>query len=97
VAAGAQPDSGRDILALATPTWMGHMSSVASRTIERLNAEQSETDEQGRPLMFGKVALTVVVGNEDGATRSPLISSKVSTTSGSPCPRKAASTGTARP
>jgi multimeric flavodoxin WrbA len=67
VAAGAQPDSGRDILALATPTWMGHMSSVASRTIERLNAEQSETDEQGRPLMFGKVALTVVVGNEDGA------------------------------
>jgi multimeric flavodoxin WrbA len=56
-----------DILVLATPTWMGHMSSVASRTIERLNAELSETDEQGRPLMFGKVALTVVVGNEDGA------------------------------
>jgi multimeric flavodoxin WrbA len=31
-----------DIL-LATPTWMGHMSSVASRVMERLDAEQSDT------------------------------------------------------
>jgi multimeric flavodoxin WrbA len=55
-----------DILLLATPTWMGHMSSVAQRVLERLDAELSETDEQGRPVLFGKVALTVVVGNEDG-------------------------------
>ncbi len=56
-----------DILVLATPTWMGHMSSVASRVLERLDAELSETDDAGRPLTFGKVALVAVVGNEDGA------------------------------
>jgi multimeric flavodoxin WrbA len=56
-----------DILVLATPTWMGHMSSVASRVLERLDAELSEADDEGRPLTFGKVALVAVVGNEDGA------------------------------
>lgn len=56
-----------DILVLATPTWMGHMSSVASRVLERLDAELSETDDAGRPHLFGKVAVAVVVGNEDGA------------------------------
>ncbi len=56
-----------DILVFATPTWMGHMSSVASRAIERLNAELAETDDEGRPLVYGKVAVVVVVGNEDGA------------------------------
>jgi multimeric flavodoxin WrbA len=56
-----------DILMMATPTWVGHMSSVAQRVLERLDAELSETDESGRPLVTGKVAVTVVVGNEDGA------------------------------
>jgi multimeric flavodoxin WrbA len=56
-----------DILVIATPTWMGHMSSVAQRVLERLDAELSETDDEGRLETFGKVALSVVVGNEDGA------------------------------
>ena len=56
-----------DILVIVTPTWMGHMSSVAQRVLERLDAELSETDEQGRLLTYGKVAVVVVVGNEDGA------------------------------
>jgi multimeric flavodoxin WrbA len=56
-----------DILVLGTPTWMGHMSSVAQRVLERLDAELSETDADGRPILFGKVAITAVVGNEDGA------------------------------
>jgi multimeric flavodoxin WrbA len=56
-----------DILVFATPTWVGHMSSVAQRVLERLDAELSETDEQNRPAMVGKVAVTAVVGNEDGA------------------------------
>jgi multimeric flavodoxin WrbA len=56
-----------DILLVATPTWMGHLSSVAQRVLERLDAELSEADEQGRPLTFGKVGLVAVVGNEDGA------------------------------
>ncbi|GAA5160108.1 flavodoxin family protein [Ornithinimicrobium tianjinense] len=56
-----------DILVLATPTWMGQHSSVAQRVLERLDAELSETDDEGRLLTFGKVAIAVVVGNEDGA------------------------------
>lgn len=56
-----------DILVLATPTWMGHPSSVAHRVLERLDAELSETDDEGRPSLFGKVAVVAAVGNEDGA------------------------------
>ena len=56
-----------DILVFGTPTWMGHMSSVAQRVLERLDAELSETDDAGRPILTGKVAVTVVLGNEDGA------------------------------
>ncbi len=56
-----------DILIISTPTWVGHMSSVAQRVLERLDGELSETDETGRPLITGKVAVTAVVGNEDGA------------------------------
>lgn len=56
-----------DIVVFATPTWLGQHSSVAQRVLERLDAELSETDEQGRPILFDKVALAVVVGNEDGA------------------------------
>ncbi|UGT62391.1 flavodoxin family protein [Nocardia asteroides] len=56
-----------DILIVATPTWVGHMSSVAQRVLERLDAELSETDAENRPSMVGKVAVAAVVGNEDGA------------------------------
>lgn len=56
-----------DILVLATPIWMGQPSSVTKRALERLDAELSETDDQGRLLTYGKVAAVAVVGNEDGA------------------------------
>ena len=56
-----------DILLVATPTWMGQQSSVCQRVFERLDAELSEKDEQGRLMTYGKVAIVVVVGNEDGA------------------------------
>lgn len=56
-----------DILVIATPTWMGHMTSVAQRVLERLDAELSEKDDLGRPILFDKVACAVIVGNEDGA------------------------------
>ncbi|MER5567311.1 NAD(P)H-dependent oxidoreductase [Streptomyces goshikiensis] len=58
---------GCDILILSTPVWLGHPSSVAQRVMERLNAEISETDDEGRMLTYGKVAAVCVVGNEDGA------------------------------
>lgn len=56
-----------DIVVVSTPTWVGHMSSVAQRMLERLDAELSDKDDAGRPKMVGKVALAAVVGNEDGA------------------------------
>jgi multimeric flavodoxin WrbA len=56
-----------DIVIVSTPTWVGHMSSVAQRVLERLDAALSDTDDAGRPILFDKVALAAVVGNEDGA------------------------------
>lgn len=56
-----------DIVALVTPTWLGQHSSVAQRVLERLDAELATTDADGRPVLFDKVAIVGVVGNEDGA------------------------------
>ncbi|MGO2931785.1 flavodoxin family protein [Microbacterium sp.] len=56
-----------DILVFITPTWLGQHSSVAQRVLERLDAELSETDAEGRPILFDKVAVAGVLGNEDGA------------------------------
>ena len=56
-----------DIVVLLTPTWLGQHSSVAQRVLERLDAELSEEDADGRPILFDKVAVAGVVGNEDGA------------------------------
>ena len=59
-----------DILVLSTPIWMGHPCSVAQQVMERLDADLSETDDDGRPIMYGKVATVAVVGNEDGAHKT---------------------------
>ncbi len=56
-----------DILVLLSPTWLGHMSSVAQRVLERLDAELSSQGDDGNPILYGKVAVVGVVGNEDGA------------------------------
>jgi multimeric flavodoxin WrbA len=56
-----------DILVIATPIWLGQPSAVCKMVLERLDAELSETDDQGRMLTFGKVGALAVVGNEDGA------------------------------
>lgn len=56
-----------DILILGTPIWLGQMSSVSKRVLERLDAFLGQTDDAGRTPAYGKVALIGVVGNEDGA------------------------------
>jgi multimeric flavodoxin WrbA len=56
-----------EILVVATPTWVGRPSSVAQRVIERMDAMISETDDQGRPVAYNRVAGVVNTGNEDGA------------------------------
>jgi multimeric flavodoxin WrbA len=56
-----------DILVMATPIWLGQPSSVAKRVMERMDAFLNETDKKNRMPSYGKVAIVVVVGNEDGA------------------------------
>lgn len=55
------------ILVMASPTWLGRPSSVAQRVLERMDAMLSETDDDGRPVAYNRVAGVVVTGNEDGA------------------------------
>lgn len=56
-----------DILVLGTPIWMGQPSSVCKRVLERMDAFLAETDDEGRLVSYGRVAIVAVVGNEDGA------------------------------
>ena len=56
-----------DILILGGPIWLGQLGSVAKRVLERMDAFLSETDGKGRMPSYGKVAVSAIVGNEDGA------------------------------
>lgn len=56
-----------DILVFGGPIWMGQIGSVAKRVLERMDAFLSDTDDQGRMPSYGKVAVSAIVGNEDGA------------------------------
>lgn len=58
-----------DILIFGTPIWLGQMSSLAKRVLERMDAFLYETDDRGRMPSFGKLAVVGIVGNEDGAHR----------------------------
>ncbi len=55
-----------DILIFGTPVWLGQMSGIAKRVLERMDAFLDETDAQGRMPSFSKLAVLAVVGNEDG-------------------------------
>jgi multimeric flavodoxin WrbA len=59
-----------DILIFGGPIWMGQVSSVGKRVLERMDAFLSETDDKGRMPSYGKVAVLGIVGNEDGAHAS---------------------------
>ena len=56
-----------DILIMASPTWVGTLSSVAMKVLERINGLYSAVNEHGQPVTFNKVAGFVVTGEEDGA------------------------------
>jgi multimeric flavodoxin WrbA len=56
-----------DIVVFATPTWMGQPGSVIKGVMERLDALLSESQDDGTPMAFNKVAGVLVTGNEDGA------------------------------
>lgn len=56
-----------EILIMATPTWMGTLSSMAMKVMERINGLYAARDPYGRPITYDKVAGFVVTGEEDGA------------------------------
>lgn len=88
---------GADIVVMGTPTWLGHMSSVAQRVLERLDAELSETDEEGRPFFRGRWQSPRWWEMRMAHTKLPPIFSRRSTTLVSACPPRAAPIGMAKP
>ncbi|MFO8077924.1 MAG: flavodoxin family protein [Thermoplasmatota archaeon] len=56
-----------DILIVATPIWIGNISSIAQRVFERLEGTYSEgNEENGQYPLYNKVGGAVVTGTEDG-------------------------------
>jgi multimeric flavodoxin WrbA len=55
-----------DIVVLGTPIWLGEKSSVCSRVIERLYGNSGLLNEAGQYAYYGRVAGTIITGNEDG-------------------------------
>lgn len=59
-----------DILVVATPIWLGELSSVAKKLIERLDAMSEKLNPKGQYNYYGKVGGCIVTGNEDGIKNS---------------------------
>lgn len=55
-----------DILIVAGPLWLGENSSAMRILLERLYAMSGLLNEQGQYSFYGKVAGTLLSGNEDG-------------------------------
>ncbi|MBD3178898.1 MAG: hypothetical protein GF417_04465, partial [Candidatus Latescibacteria bacterium] len=59
---------GADIIIVATPIWIGNISSLAQRVFERLEGTYSEGDPgNGQYPLYNKVGGAVITGTEDGA------------------------------
>ncbi len=58
--------SAADIVVVGTPIWLGQISSVCARLIERLYGHSSMLNEHGQYAFYGKVGGCIVTGNEDG-------------------------------
>lgn len=57
-----------DIIIVATPIWIGNISSLAQRVFERLEGTYSEGDpDNGQYPLYNKVGGAVITGTEDGA------------------------------
>jgi multimeric flavodoxin WrbA len=54
------------LLVVATPIWLGEVSSVCRILIERLYGMSGMLNDKGQSLYYGKVGGTVITGNEDG-------------------------------
>jgi len=55
-----------DILVIGSPIWLGQISSVCARVIERLYGSSGMLNEAGQYAYYGRVGGCVITGNEDG-------------------------------
>lgn len=55
-----------DILVFGAPIWLGEISSIAKKVIERLDSFSENTNEKGQTVYYGRTAGCVITGNEDG-------------------------------
>lgn len=83
VAYGISPDMGEgdewpqifekvkaaDIVVLGSPVWLGELSSISKKVLERLNGASDQTNDKNQAIYYDKVAGVAVTGNEDGAKR----------------------------
>jgi len=54
------------ILVIGSPIWIGNMSSLATKLLERIYAHSGERNAAGQYIFYGRVGGCVVTGNEDG-------------------------------
>ena len=55
-----------DILIIGTSVWLGEKSSVCNRVLERMYGYTHQFNDKGQYRDYGKVAATLITGNEDG-------------------------------
>ena len=55
-----------DILVLGSPIWLGQISSICAKIIERLYGQSGDLNEQGQYAYYGKAGGCIITGNEDG-------------------------------
>ncbi len=61
-----------DILVVGTPLWLGEESSVCRVLIERLYGMSGLLNDKGQSIYYGKVAGSVITGNEDGVKHAAM-------------------------
>ncbi|MFP4002250.1 MAG: flavodoxin family protein [Alphaproteobacteria bacterium] len=55
-----------DILVIGTPIWLGEVSSIAVKAVERLYATSGDRNDKGQYIYYNRVAGVIATGNEDG-------------------------------
>lgn len=61
-----------DILVMCGPIWLAENSSVMRIVLERLYGTSSALNDKGQFKMYGKVAGTLISGNEDGVKHASM-------------------------
>jgi multimeric flavodoxin WrbA len=55
-----------DILVITSPIWLGQISAIGKKVIERLYANSGDRNDQGQYIYYGRVGGCLITGNEDG-------------------------------